>query len=75
VAAFRGGLKEGGYFEGQNVTIEYRWAESRYDRLPELADELARRPVAVLVALGGDASALAAKAASSTISIVFVPGP
>jgi hypothetical protein len=65
VAAFRSGLRETGYVEGQNLTIEYRWAEGQYDRLPGLAAEMVRRPVGVLVAVGGEPSALAAKAATS----------
>ena len=74
VEAFRRGLKETGFIDGQNVTVEYRWALGQYDRLPAMAAEFARRPVSVIVATGGEPAALAAKTATSTVPIVFSIG-
>jgi ABC-type uncharacterized transport system substrate-binding protein len=74
LAAFRRGLAEGGYVEGQNVSIEFRWARGQYDLLPAMAADLVSRRVSVLVAVGGDPSPRAAKRATSTIPIVFGVG-
>jgi putative ABC transport system substrate-binding protein len=74
VAAFREGLAEIGYVEGQNANIAFRWAEGQYDRLPQLAAELLKTQVAVIASVGGSVSALAAKSATRTIPIVAVTG-
>jgi putative ABC transport system substrate-binding protein len=74
LAAFRQGLSETGFVDGQNVAIEYRWAEDRYDRLPALAADLVGRKVDVVVAVSGPSEALAVKSATSTIPIVFAMG-
>jgi putative ABC transport system substrate-binding protein len=74
VAAFRKGLAEAGFVEGRNVAIEFRWGEGQYGRLAAFAEELMRRPVAVLVTTGGPPAVNAARAATSTIPIVFVVG-
>ena len=74
IAAFQRGLAENGYVDGQNVTIDYRFALGEYDRLPAMAMDFARRPVAVIASTGGEPAAFAAKAASSTIPIVFTAG-
>jgi putative ABC transport system substrate-binding protein len=74
VASLTNGLKSTGHIVGQNVTIEYRWAEGQYEQLPRMAAELVARKVAVIVAAGGNAPAQAAKSATDTTPIVFISG-
>jgi putative ABC transport system substrate-binding protein len=74
MAGFRQGLAELGYVEGENLAIEYRWARGDYERLPALAADLVGKPVRVLATVGGEPPAFAAKAATSTIPIVFSAG-
>src|SRR5262249_56555233 len=71
IAAFQSGLAESDYVDGRNVTIEYRFALGQYDKLPAMANELVRRPATVIATTGGGAAGLAAKAATSTLPIVF----
>jgi len=73
--AFRQGLNDGGYVEGRNVAIDSRWAEGQFARLPEFAANLVRRPVSLIAATGGSASAHAAKAATTSIPVLFIGGP
>ena len=74
MAAFRAGIADKGYVEGQNLAIEFRWAEGHYDRLAELANDLVNKPVDVIATSGGDIVASSAKAATATIPIVFTSG-
>lgn len=74
LTAFKEGLSQLGLVEGQNISIEYRWAEDQYDKLPNLAAELVRKEVAIIVAAGGSQTAFAAKSATATIPIVFMQG-
>jgi len=74
IAVIRQGLNDTGFFEGRNITLDYRWADGQYDRLAALAADLVRRQVAVIVAMGGEMPALAAKTATVTIPIVFLAG-
>jgi putative tryptophan/tyrosine transport system substrate-binding protein len=74
VEAFRKGLNDAGFIEGQNAMVEYRWALGQQDRLPDLASDLVRESVAVIVSTGGESAALAAKRATSTIPIAFIIG-
>jgi len=74
ITAFQQGLRQLGYINGENVTVDYRWALGEYDRLPKFAAELVERRVSVLVATGGEPAALAAKSVTSTIPIVFAIG-
>jgi putative ABC transport system substrate-binding protein len=71
VSAFRKGLEQQGFIEGRNVTVHYVWADGHYDRLPALAADLAKQPLAAIIAAGGEPSAVAAKAATTTMPIVF----